>query len=1167
MTTDVFDNVVIRASAGSGKTFQLTNRYLRLLLAGVPAETILAATFTRKAAGEILDRALTRLAAAALSDERCRALSRDLFGDGPALPRRALLDLLTTLVRKFQTLNVSTLDSFVMRTAGGFALELGLPPGWHIVEESEDLRHLNTAVRLALSNFKLSDTLTLLNLLFKGETVRSLAAQLYTLSRELLPVYRATGAEQWARLNFRKPLTDAELLERLERLKNAPLPMTAGDPKKKTPARVHALARKALDKMVRTAEAQDWRECCGSGFAKAVLSGSTTYSSKPLDPELIAAVDAVLDQVRTLEINQLAHQTRATRETLRRVIETFETIKNAEGAFRFDDLTFRLANAESREPEQTDFRTDTPVRHLLLDEFQDTSLAQWKILRPIAESLCPTPDDRPRPAAIEVYGPDAPTVLVQPVSHRETSPPERSFFCVGDVKQAIYGWRGGTAELFDEVERKLPVRTESLVRNWRSAPAVIETVNRVFLNLDGSTVFDHSETPKDNSADERRQAAAQRACREWLSRFEKHCAAEPNRSLRGYCTLEVAPLFDAEAAGAAGTEERDDSDDGAGAVDLAAPTDQKGRTIQYAVDRIEQVYRAEPNGTIGVLLRNNKWINRIVAELGRRRIEASQEGGVPLCVSPAVRAFLSLLALADHPGDSVARFHVRQIPALAKRFGVSDDASSAALAAESLQIRREIATDSFASFARRVIAILVPLGDERDVQMLGETLKLAIRYESDGQGRTDRFREIVEGAKTELASASRLRVMTIHKAKGLEFDTVVLPELEDSLLGKPPFYVIERESPTAPILGVYRSINKELQPLLPEHFRACFDRETFINTLESLNLLYVGLTRAVKRLILIVPPEKNKAPGKNTEGKSAARLLRSLLTEQAIAPELPFPIDDRTPEDVLFDGKPSGAQSLFRLGFPPEENAVGAAKPNAAADAAPSDHSLSDDWERPTFRAEAARGPVFERFAPSHKPFRRAWSDPRHFERGTALHRALALVGWLEDGSPSRDAVRNDLITAGFGVEEAERYADAFFAQLRLPGAAALLSRSSYEAAASESGGTARPVLYRERLFLATSGTSASLDRGVVDRLVLLKKDGRTIGADLIDFKTDRIDDPGRYTSNKVTPDDPLVGHYFGQLDAYRRLLTRRFGLDASAVTLRLYLLDIDRTLDFSDCR
>ena len=99
------------------------------------------------------------------------------------------------------------------------------------------------------------------------------------------------------------------------------------------------------------------------------------------------------------------------------------------------------------------FRLDSPIDHLLLDEFQDTAPLQWRVLRPLAE---------------RVTAGDAAS----------------SFFCVGDVKQAIYGWRGGVAEIFDAIDEQLPgLQTLGLNTSYRSAPPVIETVNRVFAGM------------------------------------------------------------------------------------------------------------------------------------------------------------------------------------------------------------------------------------------------------------------------------------------------------------------------------------------------------------------------------------------------------------------------------------------------------------------------------------------------------------------------------------------------------------------------------------------------------------------------------------------------------------------------------------------------------------
>ncbi len=122
-----FSHVLISASAGTGKTFQLSNRYIGLLHSGVMPDQILATTFTRKAAGEILDRVIVRLAEAALDSRKRQELAKWL--QVAALPSTRCHEMLRQMLRQLHRLRVSTLDAFFAQLAGSFSLELGLPPG------------------------------------------------------------------------------------------------------------------------------------------------------------------------------------------------------------------------------------------------------------------------------------------------------------------------------------------------------------------------------------------------------------------------------------------------------------------------------------------------------------------------------------------------------------------------------------------------------------------------------------------------------------------------------------------------------------------------------------------------------------------------------------------------------------------------------------------------------------------------------------------------------------------------------------------------------------------------------------------------------------------------------------------------------------------------------
>ena len=123
-------HVMILASAGSGKTYALTNRFVRLLARGARPERIVALTFTRKAAGEFFDEILQKLARAACDDGFAGRLARDITaGDPPGQPlpgpaefRRMLRDVVDAMPR----LRLGTLDGFFARIVQAFPLELGL---------------------------------------------------------------------------------------------------------------------------------------------------------------------------------------------------------------------------------------------------------------------------------------------------------------------------------------------------------------------------------------------------------------------------------------------------------------------------------------------------------------------------------------------------------------------------------------------------------------------------------------------------------------------------------------------------------------------------------------------------------------------------------------------------------------------------------------------------------------------------------------------------------------------------------------------------------------------------------------------------------------------------------------------------------------------------------
>lgn len=1189
-------NVVIRASAGSGKTFQLTNRYLTLIFSGVSPKTILAATFTRKAAGEILDRILSRLASAALTDEGCAKLSRELYGNSGFLNRPEVCRLLAKLAAELHQLRISTLDSFFSRLAGIFSLETGLPIGWRIVDDATDARYLNRAILTAFSDPERNDIPRLLHLLFKGEIGRSLSREIYDLVRELIDLYRQTDEKDWSKLPKFPPLSDEEKLEAIRLLTE-----TAG-PTNKDGQTPHRKFQAGVSSLIRTFQDKNWIDVCKSGLIRNVLSGIDSYCNKEIPSGIKTGIEKIVREVRAVVLNQIADQTKATREVLARIAGYYDEIKMEEGGLRFDDLTQRLADRSRLwELGQVTHRLDSQTTHLLLDEFQDTSLLQWNVLRPMADFVTSHSDvmnasdsmgamdamdaaDGPNPfhaAAAPSSDSASPTVLAgQPQSEilysREDSLPARvyktsfsdlpeacsgSFFCVGDVKQAIYRWRGGMAEIFDEIEKTLPVQLNHLDRNWRSSPTIIETVNAFFHQIAANPVFQTPPKESANSYVKRRYKSFLQAAEAWQDRFELHQTAPVNRNLPGFVTLESAPLFDPDAADdrlrvfddddLGNDMGENDEEEGNGSA-----TDQKKTTLSYAVRRIVSIHRRIPGASIGVLVRTNKLVGQIVVGLAKFGIEASQEGGVPLSSAMSVRALLSILTLADHPGDSIALFHLASLKPFSDHFGITpDNVTDSPLGRKlSFRIRERIMTVGLGRFVWEMSRLLFPLCDDREVGKLRSLSELAFQFESENELRLDRFIERVEKTKLETPSASHVHVMSIHRSKGLEFDVVVLPELDGTMVSSREKVIIHRPAPTQPIDAVLRRVGSEQQAFLPPLYQNAVDDEWTAQTEEALNLLYVAMTRAVHELVMIVSPSKSESYG----GKSFANLLRAALTSSSADASSPPSERRRRSEEILFQ---SGDPNWFRKTDGPE---------NVSSETA---------GLLPSRRFEAASASVapfktlLPPLPPSKKGFRRQWRSQRRFVRGSAIHHCFEQIGWLDDGLPSRGELRQLLSSPSFDKTRIDEMIDDFLMMCNQPRTAALLTRKTYQSGNEtpvHAEGIANPTweVFRERAFLLSKrpvGGRSGVVRGTIDRLVLLNDSSRIVGADIIDFKTDRgIDFHSAENETDEPPEEfgPEITPYVRQLAEYRRIVAKFFSLPMTAISTRLAFVSSDFVLN-----
>ncbi|WP_432798899.1 UvrD-helicase domain-containing protein [Poriferisphaera sp. WC338] len=1109
--SEMMPHRIVRASAGAGKTYQLTVRYLMLLRAGTAADEILATTFTRKAAGEILGRVLGRLAKAVVSEKERAALSKDLAREalhpdlGKPVSESECLGLLRALTAKLHRLNISTLDSFFQRVASSFRFELGLPVDPVVTDEGSTLaKHIRmqaieamlgeVAGRYVENESAEGDMQTLLRLLKElhhdaakrsvTEAIDNIVVDLYGLYREVPDQAKwsmiAVGEEMAGRLD--ESALQASI-QRLEGLVDY-LPMTkTGKP--------NGNWLKAWDKSVFAARRGDWLMLAGSGLVKAVCDhekGGKFYG-KELEGEVAAVYELIGRHVRAEVARMLHVQTLATYQLLKDFDRHYVRIRDQHGVVLFSDITHKLSRylpaQDTALLTEMYYRLDGQVKHLLLDEFQDTSREQWAVLEPMAEEMTAWTD-----GALS-----------------------RSFFCVGDTKQAIYGWRGGYVGLFDQVEA-LPGLDDPQARmrldmSFRSSQVVLDAVNQVFDGLAGVDVLDGMGMTK--------QA--------WEGMFDSHKAG--NKELPGY-----VELISSRQKGNHQSDDQDDSEFG--------PSDEHE---VFVAEKIKFLAAKHPDRSIGVLVNRNSTVNRLLFELQKLGIKASGEGGSSIANHPAVAAILSALMLADHAGDTVAAFHVLNSPV--GQVLAMKEMSPSTCERISNHIRDTMLRVGMANTLARWGAALTKTCDDLSMRRLEQLVGLAERYEQEHQGaglmlemlRLSRFVSYIQTVRVEDASVAQVRVMTLHQSKGLEFDVVVMAELDQGMKFRWPAVVL-RDSQTDEVRAVFRSGNDEMR-LYVNAVWAAFELKKQEQWREELCKLYVGMTRAKHALHMIVKEKKQKKSGSSASGGSSfAAVLCDTLANDAD--------DSSAPDRILYahgDGawdqscnKVETAES-FNQQLDDDVDVVGQLHSRLQK----ADDDVARSWVAVSPSSLESAGTVRAEELLSIEVM-----DDSGRQFGTLVHEWFSVIGfWGEDDGEG-------LVTGVEGMtderllvvaDDIVNMADAEMLEKAIAFRRIFEKQAVREVLSRRANGE-KDELWRERRF-AVRIEGGKLMRGAFDRVVVHRdRSGQVKGATLIDFKTDRVEKEGDVEQHMAT--------YRPQVEAYRGALVKMLGIDREDVRVKL---------------
>ncbi|MBF7065951.1 RecB-like helicase [Aliarcobacter butzleri] len=425
--------LALKASAGSGKTFALTVRYICLLLLGAKPNEILTLTFTNKAANEMSERIYKILLTLGDDEAYLNAIENEVN-----LSKEEILGKKNILIKQFSNANLSifTIDKFVNKILREFCGYIGISDDFEI--KNDDIEKLSYEFLKSLNE---KDFQTLIDLSFYEKKKFNSIFELFKTILEKNEDIEVINID--ARLI---ELQKENILKEAFKIKESILSCTNASNS----------AKNAVD-------FETFEDLFGRTWLEKENFEDYSYFKK------CANESSKSDFLKLKEELSIYYKIRAG-FSLNKIFEVYLKFRDFKFEFNknknyleFNDISNLVYDLLSTKIDKDFlyFRLDSNYSHILIDEFQDTSLLQYKILEPLIDEI-----------------------LSGDVTKFKT------FFYVGDTKQSIYRFRGGKRELFDYVANTNKIlEVEVLNTNYRSCENVINFVNELFLNLPNYEYF------------------------------------------------------------------------------------------------------------------------------------------------------------------------------------------------------------------------------------------------------------------------------------------------------------------------------------------------------------------------------------------------------------------------------------------------------------------------------------------------------------------------------------------------------------------------------------------------------------------------------------------------------------------------------------------------------
>ncbi len=835
---------VYRASAGAGKTHKLTGEYLTLLFTGPGAfRRILAVTFTNKATDEMKTRIvdeLYNLASGRKSDYV--ELLKSTYSLTEVQVRKQAAKILIDILHDYSAFNISTIDRFFQQTMRAFTREIGLQGGYGIEMDQELV--LTTAIDNLLSDLEKPESKDLLGWLlrFAEDKIESggewnLRKDIMALSREVFKEsYKAFSEavgrdieDKKAQEDYKNELygiirsveaTAKELGERgLAILNKYGLKVTDFKGGSRSPLTL-------LDRLVQGEMKEPSATFIGLAdnldgcFTKTVSLGTRQIIGCAFEDGLNDCIKGIISLFGNLTAYNTAREIVRYYYTLGILTDVSRQI----AAYREEKNVMLIADTTellSKVIEGSDApfiyeKTGTHVDHYMIDEFQDTSGMQWNNFRPLIE---------------------------ESLAH------SRDNLIVGDVKQSIYRFRNSDWKLLDEQVQadfsSEEIHEETLKDNWRSCRNIVEFNNALFTTLPGVLQAVYNEALSVSSLSEEQRAAF---FTKIMSAYDKSFQQVPPPFMQkdGHVRIEFL----------SGDNEKDWKEEALGRLPGVL---EKLQDNGYALKDIAILVRTNQEGA---QVADTLLAYKEEHPSNRYNYDIISDEALFVSGSTAVRFMVSLLRYLKNPEDRTnGQIALYSYQVLKGRFGVE----TPAFPPEVVSVLQILSRQSLYEITEGLFRLFADDFPENEQVFVQAFLDMVSEYTQKESADLNRFLKWWDetGCRKTIATPdgqNAIRILTVHKSKGLGFKVVIIPFGDWEIDHKPTKPVILWCHPEEkPFDRLHLVPVRYGQSLGKTIFAGDYFKERLHAFIDNLNTLYVAFTRSKDELIVFSPrPKKMK---------------------------------------------------------------------------------------------------------------------------------------------------------------------------------------------------------------------------------------------------------------------------------------------------------------------